>query len=507
MTKLNYSDTYILNPLYKFRSDIKRIILTNNDSLMCNVNDPEVANIADVSFHRFVHPFIAKFFSYFNGSMNLKDTLKHISNKTKLPFDEIEKSAIPLIENTESMVFPITEEKVAFSLPKNFLIKKTKNDTIRDILNNIDIEKIYNDSDYKNMRLYIPNEAVLHITNNCYTDCTYCYADRKYKISKYLSYSRIIELIKEANQLQMRDFEISGGDFFLYKKWKEILKTLNNYGYMPTISTKVPISKEIIYYLKEAGINLIQISIDTVINEEIKKILNVDNSYLKNLMDTFNNLEKCGLRFRVKSVITKINDNIKSVKKLIDYLLSFNSCVEVNIAPGEYSLYREFDYRTTVDKIEKIHKYVNERKLKDNRVRMLSYDQSNHNKSKEEIKKSWKERSICSGNLSSFYILPDGKVTLCEQLYWHSKLIIGDLSKQSIWEFWNSKEALNLWNIKQNDIKEESPCHYCKSFDECRRGLGNCYLKAIMAYGEDKWDYPAPDCPLAPPEKNNIYLK
>jgi hypothetical protein len=38
----------------------------------------------------------------------------------------------------------------------------------------------------------------------------------------------------------------------------------------------------------------------------------------------------------------------------------------------------------------------------------------------------------CSANSSHIFILPDGKVTIGEQLYWKPHFIIGDLSRQTI---------------------------------------------------------------------------
>ena len=47
------------------------------------------------------------------------------------------------------------------------------------------------------------------------------------------------------------------------------------------------------------------------------------------------------------------------------------------------------------------------------------------------------------------FVLPDGKVSACEQLYWHPQFIIGDLKKQSIEEIWNSPKAWELYNLSK----------------------------------------------------------
>ncbi|PLX01907.1 MAG: radical SAM protein [Marinilabiliales bacterium] len=125
----------------------------------------------------------------------------------------------------------------------------------------------------------------------------------------------------------------------------------------------------------------------------------------------------------------------------------------------------------------------------------------------EQKKIQFTNRSLCSGNVSNFFILPDGMATICEQLYWHPEFIIGDAKKQSIMEIWNSDKAMRLWNFTHKDVvNKESPCSDCEQIDECRRGLGVCWKIVLGAYGMDKYDYPVPDCPYAPPIKNNIYI-
>lgn len=120
--------------------------------------------------------------------------------------------------------------------------------------------------------------------------------------------------------------------------------------------------------------------------------------------------------------------------------------------------------------------------------------------------KMFGKRSTCSGNVSTFFVLPDGKVTLCEQLYWHPFFIIGDLNHQSIMEMWNSEKALSLWNFSQEEVQDSSPCKKCDIFEDCRRGQGNCWRMAVVTYGPEFYDYPSPNCPRAPKITKNMFI-
>lgn len=96
------------------------------------------------------------------------------------------------------------------------------------------------------------------------------------------------------------------------------------------------------------------------------------------------------------------------------------------------------------------------------------------------------------------FVLPDGKVSICELMYWHPQFIIGDLKKQSIQEVWNSSKAKELFCMHRKMFRKQSSCHNCKVLDFCNQKHRRCFVKIIRAYGEENWDYPDPRCQFAP---------
>ncbi|MBR3987617.1 MAG: SPASM domain-containing protein [Bacteroidales bacterium] len=124
----------------------------------------------------------------------------------------------------------------------------------------------------------------------------------------------------------------------------------------------------------------------------------------------------------------------------------------------------------------------------------------------EERKKIFPTRAECTGNVSEFFVLPDGLVTICEQMYRHPFFILGDLSKQSIMEMWNSPKALALWNFSQDEVREQSACKTCELFEECRRDLGSCWRMVVNVFGDENYDYPDINCPRAPQVPNDILI-
>lgn len=491
---LDKNNIYIINPAYKIRNDKKRFIITNNNSKFLTEKWKDHEEYTS-SFSWITHPYLAYIYNFFRGNKSLSEILTILSTLSNIEEDELLKSFIPIIENEDIVFVPILNTG-AFPIPKNFIIKATDDDIVReDFINEIDINDIILNVDTTTLRNYIPNEMYLMLTDSCVTDCVYCYADKTHKVDKILPFDRVKEILAEAYSLGMRDVEVNGGDFFCYPYWKEIIPELHKYDYEPYISTKHPITEEIIEVLKKNNIKSIQLSIDSVDNDEMKRILNVGDNYLERIKKGVELLNAAKISIIVKPVITKYNDSEESLRNLIEFFAQFEMVESVNITPGVYSIYKPFTFSSTKNKLDKLEIIANE--LSHNYNLSINFLGANYERSIESKEKDFKNRNSCSGNTSGFIVLPDGKVTICEQMYWHPFFILGDLSKQSIMEMWNSEKALSLWNFTQQEVQPESPCKTCETFEECRRGKGNCWRIAISAYGIENYDYPAPDCPKA----------
>lgn len=166
-------------------------------------------------------------------------------------------------------------------------------------------------------------------------------------------------------------------------------------------------------------------------------------------------------------------------------------------------------YKTSISQIQEIRDYLDSYTRKNPlpyKLKKPSVIRNANNFTAEEKAAKFKERTMCSGNLNALYILPDGKVTICEELYWHPRFILGDLTKQSLMEIWNSQKAKDLFFLKQTEIQKSSPCATCEEYDECRSYKHICWRDTILAYGRDKWDYPDVYCPKAPYIEKDIAL-
>lgn len=493
---------YVVNSAYKFRNDIHRVILTNNDS---SVFDSQNESNVMYGFTWRIHPYIAYIFSLFNGENSIADVYSILNKDIELSIEEFRSSIDKFINNEENIIINLPGIGMN-AIPRHFLINNEQSGIIRkNLLQDIDINKIMLDLDMTNIRNYIPNEMTLMLNNACSTNCIYCYADREHKVENPLTIERIYEILEEAKYLNMRDIQLDGGDFLIYPYWYEVLKKMSECGFHPTISTKTPLTKEKVDKLISANVKKIQLSLDSVVNEEIIKILSVNEHYLENVIEGIELLNNAHIQIILKPVITNINDSVDSIEKLISFASKYEMISDIYLTPADYSQFKPFTYHSSKSQLNILREKINYWKgLSKKNVFLLGYGEPIPQKQKEE---TFKKRSACSGNMNAFFVLPDGKVTLCEQLYWHPFFILGDLSKQSILEMWNSPKALSLWNISQKDIQDGSPCRNCEDFEECRRGLGNCWRLAVESYGNDYYDYPAPNCPMSPTVTKDMFIK
>jgi len=254
------------------------------------------------------------------------------------------------------------------------------------------------------------------------------------------------------------------------------------------------------------------VSIDSLIGSHLIPSLGVSADYVDKMLYSLELLDKYKIPIMVHSVLTKYNDSIEDMQSIYNVLKNLSNIIDWHIVKGEPSLYPKDDYcnieieptpiNNIIDYLESSKSesgfpiYIPERVLPNKNLNTGTEYNINADASK------FFQRSFCSGLFSALYILPDGQVTICEQLYWNKDFIVGNILNNSIQEVWNSEKAKSIYFIKQADIPSDSLCHSCDKFDACRAIRQVCYREIIRKYGKDKWYYPDANCPYTN-KKNN----
>ncbi len=473
-----YNEKYILNTKYKLNNDKNRALLISNTD-----NGTEFT---------FLHPVHAILLSFFTGDKTYNQVTLEMEKDLGIPRETLDGVLTPFLENAKPL--NLKYDNVYFKIPVRVIVLNRKNQQRYD-LNKEDF-LIKPPFDFSTIRLNIPRSILFVINTNCYTNCTYCYADRKTKYVP-LSTERILEIIDEAKQIGVNIFDISGGEFLFHKDWKIILKKMHGNGFYPFISTKVPITQEIINDLLELGTKKIQISLDSLDTQLQSRNLGCKASYIPQLLESIRILNEKGIEIHIKSTLTKETCTVSNITPLLDYINSINSIKSFSFTAVGFSHYlpkEHFcDIKPSLKQLREVQHFIRMHKREG---LMIDWDfRGVHYKDEYKNKSEFDKRSLCTGNLTSFVLLPDGKVTICEELYWDKHFIIGDLTNESIMDTWNSPIAMSLSRLRQEIISSESACKLCSDFDACRNKLGVCWKNIIAYYGKDKWDFPDPTCP------------
>lgn len=488
MDKLNLNEFYVLNPCYFIRGDKNRAIVINKN----NSSSPIL-----------MHPVFGSLLMFFSGVSTLKEIILSISKHFSITKQEVLSILSPLIENHKEI--KIRYDGEIFIFPPNLIVVNSKR-IKRNDLNQEQIEQLEYPYDFSSLRLAIPNTLLFVLNTTCVTDCIYCYADKKTEY-KPLSLKRIYQIIDEAKEIGITEFDLSGGEVLLHSNWESILGKLLINGFNPLISTKAPISKEICKKLCFLGVKHIQISLDTINQCALQKTLNVNSNYIDLMLSGLDSLNRHGIEITIKPTLTKLTCTTKNIDDLLSGLKKFNNIRELIITVMGYSHYQSTDQfhaiRPKIKQVKEVADYIETLKhnfpIRMDNMAILESGHTNYSK--------FKNRSFCTANTEGIVVLPDGKVTICEELYWNEDFLIGDLTKETIIETWNSKKAKSLWKLSQDIIPENSSCKQCQEFIDCRQGLGVCWKDVISAYGKRNMFFPDPRCPIAPdPIFKNYYF-
>lgn len=473
-----------LSPAYAVR---------NEESTSFLIRVDKIINLRRSEFGAFcVPPFIGYILSHI-GDYEYPEAVNAIGEALGVSADAVDNFVQQLVENVESKEFRLSEE-IAIVLPSSLLMKFSQ----RPNPNVYEDRKFDGLGNYAVSRPSVPLNANLMVTTNCYTDCIYCYANRK--LHPLLKTEKILDLIRELHDEGTINVTLTGGDIFAHPDWPVILECMRKYGYKPFLSTKTPLSFEDIKYLRDLGYEEIQLSLDSINIEDVKYLIRVNDDYLGKVALFLENCSRLNLNVLIRSVLTKANASKDKVLSLYSFLSGFDCVKEWIMTPAFFSKYKESEYKSIeVDNEDLIWIYkLAQRPDLAFKVGLNKISKDGYVLKKAETTEEYVCRNqICMANTTGISILANGDCSICEMLYDNPEYLIGNVSESSIRNIWNSEKALSLYEMKQNSFPDSSPCKKCSVFDKCRNDFGKrvCYLD-IAKSGHSKWD-PDPRCPNA----------
>lgn len=473
------TEDLILHPDVKLRPDRGRTVLFS-------IQRPD-SRIRDI--FRYLFPQHAVILSLFNG----KRDFDRVTADTAYLFDITYQEASEVLRVVLDL--PVDKEKKV----KDLLIKASQVDLKRvRVYDPQDFIVPHDQVDMSNVRCLMPTSLMILPTLRCYTSCFYCYADRRKNAKEDEFDLHAFEgLLSAMSDCGMETAEFSGGDFFCRDDAYELLGCVLSRGMYASIPTKYPLDRNQVRRLSELGLTSIQISIDAMDAEVVDCLVGM-HGYGEKILKTIELLGEFGIMVRTNTVLTRRNSH--EAIRLARYLAGLTHVYRMHFTCYSRSIYHHDDSlfcphdaaKVFADQLDDLKLKYPEKDISFSGVIPDPYSFTYETK-----EKNYWERAFCTGNRRAFTILPDGQVTICEELYYHPNFIVGDIKKQSLMEIWNSPRSLEL-AFPSQDTFPDGPCRSCPDFSRCHNHLGRCPREAIKAYGPERHYWPDPRCPRAP---------
>jgi radical SAM protein with 4Fe4S-binding SPASM domain len=345
-------------------------------------------------------------------------------------------------------------------------------------------------------RTSVPVSVLIAPTNRCVANCRYCYAERN--ACPELNTAQWIAIFDQMAALSIRIVDLAGADPFMRQDVFDLLGAMVDRDFTFSLSTKSHISPASALRLAEMGIGRdqpgasergMQVSIDSANNSVASTLTGVSN-YLDRATSTTANLIAAGLNPRIKCVLTPYN--WEEPEPIVQLFSSIGARRFQFVQYGR-SIYRHSDdlFLTREQKLS-LSESLPPLAAKYSNLDITFQDETGDQRTPEQVRETWEQRAVCTGGRAALLVLPNGDVSLCEQLPHVPEFVVGNLLRESLMEIWNGPAVDKFIHPDRNKF-EGTACFACPDFDKCHFGSGYCYRDSLPAFGS-VYDAP-PGCP------------
>jgi len=167
------------------------------------------------------------------------------------------------------------------------------------------------------------------VTSACNLNCSYCNPNRKISFDKLMSDKDLLEIIEAGVKSNINQIAWTGGEPTVRPNFIKLVKKAKELG----IKQQRITTNGVIYYkmaedLKLAGINQVDISLDTLDKKEFKKICGLDA--FDNVMKSINKAVELHPLTKVNTVIFR--SNFHTLQDFVDFIESFGGKLSTRIS-------------------------------------------------------------------------------------------------------------------------------------------------------------------------------
>ncbi|PJE69546.1 MAG: hypothetical protein COU98_01465 [Candidatus Staskawiczbacteria bacterium CG10_big_fil_rev_8_21_14_0_10_38_10] len=321
---------------------------------------------------------------------------------------------------------------------------------------------------------------MLHITGRCNQNCKHCYlASRKWD---ELSFAEIAELVRQAADMNVASFSITGGEPFVREDLVDILQELNRNEMkvegLFTNGTILPNG----FLDKARGIQDFPffVSINGPSTEGHDQF-GGEGAVFEKTLETIKRLTEQGIKvFANTSLNVFFTDEqqIERLYKLIKELRIYRWRISGPFLEGNWKAnFQQFGISTETE-LQIMLKLL-EIWLEDGRPFELELGHVFRYIDGRCIQRVYKKGDyVCDYFRDRIVIMPNGEVSACSLLI-TPPYIIGNIREQSLREIWESKKMRYYKNLRIADVMNDK-CRLCAKLSEC--GIG-CRANAVLTSG------------------------
>ena len=321
---------------------------------------------------------------------------------------------------------------------------------------------------------------MIHITGKCNLNCLHCYlARRKWD---ELTLEEIKELIKQAAEMNVASFSITGGEPFIREDLMDILRELDQKEMkiegLFTNGTMLP--SDFIDQVRPIQEFPFFVSINGPSSETHNEFMGANDAFKKSI-ETIRILTQSGIRVFANTSLNVFFDNEQQLAKiyqLIKDLHIYRWRISSPFLEGSWK--ENFEkYGISTETELQIMLKILKMWLDDGRPFELELGHIFRYIKGKCIQRVYSENDyVCDYFRDRIVIMPNGEISACSLLI-APPYILGNIRNHSLQEIWESDKMRYYKDLKISDVMEDK-CRSCTKIAQC--GMG-CRANAVLTSG------------------------
>ena len=272
-----------------------------------------------------------------------------------------------------------------------------------------------------------PSTVTFLPTLYCSRRCLYCNVKTSLQPEDdAIPLKRLERVFGELRELGVEVVRMSGGDPFARKDFFDVIEVAIEEDLVPDLPAKLGLSYYEVLRLQNLGVRSVQVDLDSADPTIADRMAGL-KGYHARVFRVLDSLRRTGLSIRIRTVLTPLN--APTVGRLLDFLASVGNVESVTLTACEGSrVCPRQELALSRSDREMVEEQVRDRASLYPQMKVV-LDLSKG----PELPPTMED---IAEDERRFVILPDGRVTVCEEHYDHPAFLIGDLRRQSVAELW-----------------------------------------------------------------------